>query len=181
MHEGITIHELTREDEDFMWRALYEAAHMEDAGETIEDARENPDLARYVRDWGRKGDRGFIARDVSGEPVGAAWSRLLTGHNRGFGYYDRHTPELLVAVMPGWRGRGIGTSLMERLIDGVRDTCPALTLSVRLDNPAMRLYERLRFRVVPGSRAVNRVGGESCKMLLAFRRKYRIPGPRRTP
>ena len=37
-------------------------------------------------------------------------------------------------------------------------------LNVRHDNPAQRLYERVGFRLVPGSGVPNRVGGTSFGM-----------------
>ena len=40
------------------------------------------------------------------------------------------------------------------------------TLSVRSENPARRLYERLGFRDFPGSAATNRAGGMSIGMAL---------------
>jgi len=40
-----------------------------------------------------------------------------------------------------------------------------LCLNVRHDNPARRLYERLGFRLVPGSGVPNRVGGTSLGMM----------------
>jgi ribosomal protein S18 acetylase RimI-like enzyme len=41
-----------------------------------------------------------------------------------------------------------------------------LCLSVRSENPARRLYERLGFRDIPGSAATNRAGGTSIGMAL---------------
>ncbi len=50
------------------------------------------------------------------------------------------------------RGRGIGTALLQRLLDrAVADRIAALSLSVEPDNPAMRLYFGLGFERVGGS------------------------------
>jgi ribosomal protein S18 acetylase RimI-like enzyme len=49
-------------------------------------------------------------------------------------------------VAPGVRGQGVGTRLLQRLLDtAVADRVPALSLSVESDNPAIRLYERVGF------------------------------------
>jgi len=78
-------------------------------------------------------------------PVGAAWARLLTGDDRGYGYVDDATAELSIAVLPAYRGRRIGTRLLERLLDAARERGQDLCLSVQADNAARRLYERMGF------------------------------------
>jgi ribosomal protein S18 acetylase RimI-like enzyme len=45
-----------------------------------------------------------------------------------------------------WRGQGIGTAMVEALIDEAARTSRALTLGVVKTNPALRLYQRLGFR-----------------------------------
>lgn len=92
---------------------------------------------------------GFVAVDAdSGEPIGAAWLRLLTGDERGYGYVDDETPELGMAVMPVYRGRGVGSELLGRLLKSAGEAYRAVSLSVSADNPAVRLYERAEFERV---------------------------------
>jgi ribosomal protein S18 acetylase RimI-like enzyme len=109
-----------------------------------------PGLRRYVEGWGRPGDFGVIALE-EGQPVGAAWARLLTGANGGYGYVNDATPELSIAVLPDHRGRGVGSQLLAWLIETAQGRCPALSLSVSRENPARRLYERAGFTVVAES------------------------------
>lgn len=153
------------EDEPFLWAMLAEAAHEPE----VQIVKDHPDLARYVRDWGREGDLGVIAEDPQNdEPLGACWLRLWTGTDRGYGYIDDQTPELSTAVRPQWRGMGIGTRLLVALLRRARAAHSAIALSVRTDNPALRLYERLGFRAVEGSEVENRVGGVSVTMKADF-------------
>jgi ribosomal protein S18 acetylase RimI-like enzyme len=106
-----------------------------------------PDLARYVADWPRHGDIGFVAQAGSTN-VGAGWWRRFSEHDRGFGFVDEETPELSIGVVRDARGRGVGTLLLGALIDEAqRRRLPALSLSVEPDNPAVSLYERLGFVV----------------------------------
>ncbi len=74
--------------------------------------------------------------------------RLLVGAEKGFAHLDDETPEMGIALLPGYRNRGIGTALLEHLIEAARPSYPALALSVSAHNPAKRLYERLGFEVV---------------------------------
>ena len=105
-------------------------------------------LARYWEGWGRRGDRLLIA--IEGfQNVGAAWYRLFTAGEPGYGYVDDETPELTIAVVPSRRGRGYGAELLSGLLARAReDSFAAVSLSVEPDNPALRLYERHGFRKV---------------------------------
>lgn len=103
-------------DEHFLWQMLYEAAHMDEAGEPVEAAKHNPALARYVAHWGQEHDVGYIAIDPdTGQMVAAAWFRLLHGANKGYGYVSDKVPELAIGARPAYRGQGAGTALMEAL------------------------------------------------------------------
>jgi ribosomal protein S18 acetylase RimI-like enzyme len=155
------IRPLVPEDEPFLWEMLYQALHVpEGQSAPPREVVRLPELARYVQDWGREDDRGFLASDaITGQPLGAAWLRLLGGENRGYGHVDDDTPELSIAVLPEYRDQGIGTQLLTRLFDSVPEKFP-ISLSVSADNPALRLYERFGFEVVSrdaGSLTMRRV------------------------
>jgi ribosomal protein S18 acetylase RimI-like enzyme len=109
-----------------------------------------PELARYVRHWGRAGDDGIIVVASDGQPVGAAWVRLCPEDDRGYGFVDVHTPELTLAVRPEFRGCGIGTQLLRRMLHRADQLYEQVSLSVSLQNPAVRLYERLGFEMTSG-------------------------------
>lgn len=147
--KGFEIRPLTRADQPFLWEMLYHSLHVPEGRAPFERSiLARPDLARYVEGWGREDDSGFVALDEGGRPVGAVWLRLLKGGERGFGYVDERTPELGVAVLPEHRGRGVGTSLLSRLIEAAGDRYEYISLSVSADNPAARLYRRLGFEEV---------------------------------
>ncbi len=145
-------------DARFLWTMLYEASYAAENGvPDVAALREHAELARYVEGWGDRTDLGVVACDgESGDPVGAAWLRLLTGEAKGYGYVDDETPELAIAVLPDHRGRGLGRRLLRELLDAAGGRFGAVSLSVRAENPAWRLYERTGFRV-----AVEREPGES--------------------
>jgi GNAT superfamily N-acetyltransferase len=74
---------------------------------------------RYVQNWGRKGDAGVVAIEGPHE-YGAAWYRLFTADEPGFGFVDEQTPELTIAVVPSHRGHGSGGELLEALLERAR-------------------------------------------------------------
>jgi ribosomal protein S18 acetylase RimI-like enzyme len=115
---------------------------------TVETVLADPALSHYVAGWPLPGDRGVVA-GVDGQPVGAAWYRLLGEDDAGYGWVDNATPEVSIGVSDAWRGRGVGTLLLDALhgvaaSDGVAQLC----LSVEEDNPALRLYERYGYVTV---------------------------------
>lgn len=79
-----------------------------------------PNLNRYFDGFGRKGDCCLVA-EVNGMFAGAVSARLLAGKNKGYGYVDDETPELAIALLPEYRGRGIGTQLMEAMLSLLRE------------------------------------------------------------
>jgi ribosomal protein S18 acetylase RimI-like enzyme len=145
------IQALKDEDEPFLWEMLYQALYLpEEQAALSREVVYSQELARYVQDWGRDSDCGFVAIDpLTEQTVGAVWLRLLTGENKGYGYVDDETPELGIAVFPDYRGQGIGTLLLSHLL-GSPSPCGRLSisLSVSVNNPAVRLYERFGFEVV---------------------------------
>jgi GNAT superfamily N-acetyltransferase len=84
--------------------------------EVINEALETPDLAKYIVGWGRPGDAAVIAETVGGVPAGAAWYRLFTADQSGYGFIDPAIPELGIAVLPAYRSRGIGGALIDALL-----------------------------------------------------------------
>ena len=147
---GYSIRPATPSDEPFLWEMLYQSLFVEEGREPHpREVLQLPNIARYVKGWGREGDLGFVALDTeSGRPVGAAWCRLSEGDDKGFAYLDDETPELGVAVLPEHRGKGVGTALLRRLLAEAAERFKAVSLSVSPNNPAVRLYERLGFRTV---------------------------------
>jgi ribosomal protein S18 acetylase RimI-like enzyme len=165
-----SIRSLTQEDEPFLWQMLYEAAHMAEEGEsTVQVVVNHPLIAKYVKNWGRANDLGFVAIELNdNQPIGAAWLRLFTGDDKGFGWIDDTIPELAIAVLPEYRNQGVGTQLLARLLSAAKASYRSVSLSVRSSNPALNLYERSGFKVIEGSETINRTGGRSFTMKVDF-------------
>ncbi len=137
-------------DVEFLKEMLYEAAawNPDWPREQVIHALADPMLERYHRGWGRPGDAGVIA-EVEGESVGAAWFRLFTADEPGYGFVDEATPELGIAVVPLHRRKGIGETLLHALISEARqEGFNALSLAVAVHNRSRRMYERAGFKKV---------------------------------
>ncbi len=141
----------TAADEAFLWEMLYQALYVPaDQPRPDRTLLQDPTLAHYVAGWGKRSDDfGIIALDKrSGESVGAAWCRLFPETDPGWGFVDANTPELSMAILPAYRGQGIGTALLTKLIGAAQTRYPALSLSVDPQNPALHLYQRAGFVTV---------------------------------
>lgn len=102
---------------------------------------------------------------ADGCQVGAAWLRTFTQAESALArFVEASTPELAIAVLPNSIGVGIGSRLMEELTkEADLRLIPQIVLSVRDNNPAVRLYQRHGF--VSVGRVTNRVGSDSLKMI----------------
>ncbi|GEM_PF-131267 len=141
----------TADDAAFLWEMLYQALYVPtDQPRPDRTLLQDPTLAHYVAGWGKRSDDfGMIALDNrSNEPVGAAWWRVFSEADPGWGFVNANTPELSMAVLPAYRGKGIGTALLTKLIEAAQTRYPALSLSVDPQNPALRLYQRAGFVTV---------------------------------
>jgi ribosomal protein S18 acetylase RimI-like enzyme len=162
-HEtAIRIRSATQDDLGILWDFLAIAAYEPDA----RAAKAVPFAAAHLAGWQRSGDFGFIAeRDT--EAIGAAWARQFSRDEQPAFYVDGRTPEVTIGVSGAARGQGVGGRLLSALIAEAARRGVGLCLNVRHDNPARRLYERMGFRLVPGSAVPNRVGGTSFGMIRA--------------
>jgi ribosomal protein S18 acetylase RimI-like enzyme len=114
---------------------------------TADEVLADPRYARYLEDWSRPGDCGFVAEQDG--PVGAAWYRTFTKARPGLGFVADDVPELAIAVIASRRHEGIGRRLLTELINAsAAQGYPALSLTVAEQNPARRLYESLGFVAV---------------------------------
>lgn len=138
------LRKLDKNDEAILYELLYQAIFVPEG--RVPPAREVvhlPELSKYVKDFGRPGDLGLAAFDKQ-KLMGAVWLRQL----KGYGYVNDETPELTMAVVPEYRGQGIGTFLLEHLFEHAKETYNSISLSVWRVNPALRLYQRFGFEIV---------------------------------
>ena len=139
--ENIGLRAVSDGDEEFL-RIVYAESRREELDQVVwpEGAREaflrsqfDAQAAHYTRHYpGAE----FLIVEHHGQPAG----RL---------YVRRSPPEIRImdiAIVPGFRSRGIGTALLQELIAEGRASVRVVSIHVEKFNPALRLYERLGFR-----------------------------------
>jgi len=149
--EGIIYRHIKTHETAYLKEMLWEAIFLPaETKRTLSKALlEHPDIRKYYSGWGRKGDAAIVAvQHHSGMLTGCAWGRLFSASDKGYGYIGDEIPELSVAVEPAFRNRGIGTKLLQELMDDyTKKGFPKLSLSVHKNNPCLRLYYRKGFKV----------------------------------
>ena len=85
----------------------------------------------YARHFPQSVCQLILAGEGCKDVAGRLW---LDDHADGLHILD-------IALLPAWRGQGLGTRCLMALADGGR----SLSIQVELHNPARRLYERLGF------------------------------------
>lgn len=161
-----TITQATAHDEEALWQMLYYAAWMElDGATSYHPALDDPQLRDYVTEWGALNDIGVIARDGN-RVIGAAWARPVL-HADETAMMTTDDGELAIALVPEWRGHGVGTTILACLCALADARHMPLVLTVREHNQAIVMYQHAGF--VTQTTIQNRVGGTSFVM----RRKSR--------
>ncbi len=146
---GWEIRDLKPHEQPMLRDFLYEAVfRREDQPPYPREIIEEPAVRVYIEGWGRPDDICLVAH-ADGGMAGAVWTRILTGEKKGFGYVDDETPELAISLFQQYRGHGLGTRLMQAIINRLTaDGYRQVSLSVTKDNPACRLYQRLGFQTI---------------------------------
>ena len=147
-----SIRPLTPADQSLLWEMLYQALHSPTGEPFPREIIQQPELSRYVQNFGRPGDMGCVAllnpNNSAQQPIGAAWLRLFSSDSPGYGYVAEGIPELSIALFSEYRGQGIGSQLLRTLFANAKLSYSAVSLSVSTDNPAIRLYQRFGFEYV---------------------------------
>jgi ribosomal protein S18 acetylase RimI-like enzyme len=141
----LTIRSLEPRDQQRLWDWLHVALwDPPPAPLRPREVLQHPAVSIYAEGWGREGDVGVVG-EVDGEPIGACWMRRIRG-GVGMGYVDDDTPQLGIALLAGYRGRGFGRRLMLAALDAAREYgYRRVSLTVHPQNPAIALYESCGF------------------------------------
>jgi len=129
---------------------LYEAIYQPDEQTPIPRSVLNvPEVYAYIKDFGKSKDDYCLVADFYGKIVGAVWVRILSGEPKGYGHINEETPEFAISLFKEYRNQGIGTNLMNKMIDYLKDSGYAQTsLSVQKENYAVKLYSNLGFEII---------------------------------
>ena len=66
-----------------------------------------------------------------------------------YGHIDNNTPSFAISLYEEYRGKGIGTKLMETMLKILKDKGYKKTsLAVQKDNYAVKMYKKIGFKII---------------------------------
>lgn len=125
---------------------LYEAIFQRDENNLVpKTIIKEPNLQVYTKDFGTLKDDYCLCAEVDKKIVGAVWVRNIAG----FGNIDDNTPEFAISLYKSYRGLGIGTEMMRKMIELLKNKGYHKTsLAVQKDNYALHMYLKVGFQII---------------------------------
>ena len=145
-HRQCVIRKLRESEVSLLKDFLYEAIFIpQDVEPPARDIIEQPELRVYTDNFGtRKGDNCLVA-DLNGKVVGAVWTRIMNDD----GHVDDDTPSFAISLYEEYRGRGIGSQLMVKMLELLkRQGYGKASLAVQKANYAVKMYKNVGFKTV---------------------------------
>lgn len=128
---------------------LHYAMRLDEVNKTLSEI---PKLSIYEAFYGfTTKDLGLYAL-VDNQIAGAAWIRRLNSDHDSNGYINDATPILIATVLPEYRGKGIGSAMLDQLFIEASALHEQISLSILADSPAIRFYERHGFSIYENSK-----------------------------
>lgn len=137
---------MTNKEYTFLDDFLYEAIFIPEGVEAPpRDIINTPELQVYVQDFGtQEGDICFVA-EVGGKIVGAVWVRIMDD----YGHVEEGVPSFAISLYKQYRGFGIGTAMMKRMLAELRNRGYQKTsLAVQKANYAVKMYKNVGFKII---------------------------------
>ena len=140
------IRELRPDETDLLKKYLYEAIFIPEGMEPPDRSIiGQPELSLYYEDFGSGPADYCLVAETEGKVVGAVWTRIMND----YGHVDDETPSFAISLYREYRGRGIGTKMMRRMLALLRSQgWKRASLAVQKANYAVRMYEKVGFRTV---------------------------------
>ncbi|MDE5907716.1 MAG: GNAT family N-acetyltransferase [Lachnospiraceae bacterium] len=142
----VTIRKIQKQEypllDNFLYEAIFVPEGIEPPPKTIITS---PELQVYVERFGESKDDWGLVAEVDGKIVGAVWVRIMND----YGHIDDETPSLAISLYKEYRGFGIGTTMMKKILILLKSHgYSQVSLSVQKANYATKLYLKIGFEIV---------------------------------
>ncbi len=146
VHNDVMIRKLSAEEHALLKDFLYEAIFIPEGVEAPpRDIVERPELRIYYDDFGTGPADHCLVAEAGGRVVGAVWTRIM----HDYGHVDDETPSFAISLYKEYRGKGIGTALMRRMLGLLKEQgYKKVSLAVQKANYAVRMYKHVGFETI---------------------------------
>ena len=140
------IREIKKTEYDLLKDFLYEAIFIPEGVEPpSRDIINLPELKIYYENFGTGRADFSIVADDDGKVIGAVWTRIMND----YGHVDDDTPSFAISLYKEYRGKGIGTNLMIKMLEMLKEKgYKRASLAVQKANYAVKMYEKVGFKTV---------------------------------
>lgn len=141
MKNAIDIRCIRENEIDLLKNFLYEAIFIPEGMEPpSRDIVEKPELRVYTDGFGANPGDNCLVATHEGKIVGAVWTRIMND----YGHVDDETPSFAISLYKDYRGIGIGTKLMEEMLDTLQEQgYKRASLAVQKANYAVKMGQVL--------------------------------------
>ena len=128
--------------EDFLYEAIFIPEGVEPPSK---DIIKRPELQVYVENFGTRSGDFALCAECDGRIVGAVWTRIM----EDYGHIDDDTPSFAISLYKEYRGQGIGTELMMKMLGVLKNAgFSRASLAVQKANYAVKMYRKVGFEIV---------------------------------
>ena len=125
-----------------MYEAIFVPEGVEPPPKSIVNA---PELQVYIENFGAQvHDKALIA-EIDNKVIGAVWVRIMND----YGHIDSKTPSFAISLYKEYRGHGIGTELMKKMLTILKTLgYERASLAVQKANYAVKMYLCVGFEII---------------------------------
>ena len=141
-----TIRKLSIDERDVLEIFLYHAIYIpEGITPPPFEIIKQPELQVYIERFGEQDGDICLVAEFDSKIVGAVWVRIMND----YGHISDDMPSLAISLLPEYRGKGIGTALMQSMQEIVsKQGYKGISLSVQKQNYATNMYRKLGFNTI---------------------------------
>ena len=141
-----TIRELSIDERDVLEIFLYHAIYIpEGITPPPFEIIKQPELQVYIERFGEQDGDICLVAEFDSKIVGAVWVRIMND----YGHISDDMHSLAISLLPEYRGKGIGTALMQSMQEIVsKQGYKGISLSVQKQNYATNMYRKLGFNTI---------------------------------
>ena len=126
----------------FLYEAIFIPKGME---KPPEDIIKNKELQVYIEDFGTNKDDNCLVAEYKNKIIGACWTRIMND----YGHIDNETPSFAISLYEEYRGKGIGTDLMLKMLELLKQKgYKKASLAVQKEHYAVKMYKKVGFEII---------------------------------